>query len=295
LTQVLLQDASTSQANKTIVLITDHLMAASDFQTYLAMDAGKKITLKIIILCDAGAAGETAAATACDWTEAETRHPDLTVTILEIGGRVAVQTVARALLTTCSEGLAPLPVSLEFPLPFFGNLRSLQLETHHEIRPLNLSLSHCIVCACHSAPLALRGAPTDASSAATPLSLQRAFRCPVSGSILSPAQCVQDGRAVCVGSTAAGVLHSATPITVTGAGAGSNKSAGGSDGRNAVLRVLSKCNVGSTTNSALMIGPYITLKPSSNAANAAVKVAIDGEMVAVTQEQLLTCVAASLR
>ncbi len=264
------------------------------------MDAGKKINLQIIVLCDAGAAGETAAA-ACDWEEAEARYPDLTVTILEIGGKVAVQTVARALLTACydkKEKTVP-RVCLEFPVPFLGTLRSLQLEAHCEIRPLNLSISHAIVCSCHSAPLALHGAPTDASSASTPLSLQRGFRCPVTGTSLSPAQCVQDGRAICVGNTVSGVLHSSTPITLAGSSSGSFSS----DSRTAtsgggVLRVLSKINMAST-NSALIIGPSITLKPPVLNINtdsaSAVKVAVNGEMVEVTQEQLLTLVANGLR
>jgi hypothetical protein len=270
-------------------------MPASDFQTYLSTETGRKISLKIIVLCDAGAAGETAAA-ACDWEEAEATHPGLTVQIVEVGGKLAVQTVARALLATCAssfEGsLAPMPVSLEFPLPFLGNYRSLQLEVHREIRPLNLSLSHCIVCACHSAPLALHGALSDAynSSAATPLSLT--FRCPVSGNVLPPTQCVQDGRAICVGNTAAGVLHSSTPISIAGSTSFLHSEINGSGG---VLRVLSKINMAST-NSSLIIGPSITLKPNSNVSStAAVKVAIDGEIVSVNQRQLLTLVANGLR
>lgn len=276
-------------------------MPASDFQTYLSTEAGKKISLKIIVLCDAGAAGETAAA-ACDWKEAEATHPDLSVIILEIGGKLAVQTVARALLTTCastSEGsLAPMPVSLEFPLPFLGNFRSLHLETHCEIRPLNLSLSHCIVCACHSAPLALCGALTDASSAAAPLSLQRAFRCPVSGNVLRPTQCVQDGRAICVGNTAAGVLHSSTPVTLfagSWSSLTSDISKPGGGGGGGVLRVLSKINM-SSTYSSLIIGPSITLKPNLKISSAVnVKVAVQGEMVAVSQRQLLAIVTSGLR
>jgi len=271
-------------------------MPASDFQTYLSTEAGKKISLKIIVLCDAGAAVETAAA-ACDWKEAEATHPDITVTILEIGGKVAVQTVARALLTACassSEKHLAMPVSLEFNLPILGNFRSLQLETHCDIRPLNLSLSHCIVCACHSAPLALRGAPTDPSSAATPLSLQRSFRCPVSGNVLPLTQCVQDGRAICVGNIAAGVLHSSTPITIAGSNSSLNSEInGGGGGSGGILRVLSKINMASK-NSSLIIGPSIILKPNVSSA-ASVKVAIDGEMVVVTQDQLLTLVTNSLR
>jgi hypothetical protein len=276
-------------------------MRASDFDTYFSIEANKRSTLKIIILCDADAAGETSSAAACDWEEAEARHPGLTVTIVPVAGKVAVQYVARSLLSACSEleETASLPVNLEFPLPFLGNLRTLQLEAHCEIRPLNLSVSHCIVCACHSAPLALHSAPTDATSATIPLSLQRAFRCPITGNVLSPVQCVQDGKAICAGNTVAGVLYSSTPLSLTGPATNTNTSGGGGGGH-FCLRVLNRISTDSSPSAGLILGPSITLKPSTTNAsqhdNASVKVALGGEkMVTVTQKELLTLVIADLK
>ena len=330
LSQVILQDKITKGSNTTIVLITDHLMSAADFHTYLTMEAGKKVHLQIMFLCEAGSAAETAAA-AYDWKEAEAAHPDLTVTIIEIGGRVAVQTVARALLATCTDnGLASIPVALQFSHPFLGNLRTLYLEAHSEIRPLDLSLSHCIVCACHSSPLALCSPPTSNSgggggATTLPIDRQRTwFQCPITGARLAPSECIHDGKTLCVGNTTSGVLTYTTPVSLTGPsfavssvsggvnnthvvvnGASGSTTGGGNLNLNisgALLRVKSKVNIAST-NSALIIGPSITLKPISNVSTdaagstraAGIKVPVNGEMVAVSQEQLLNLVTADLR
>lgn len=208
------------------------------------MAAYKDVALQIIILCEAGASGDMATSSR-DWESAETTHPGLKVTIVEVAGRVAQQTVARALFQCCVD-MPPLNVTLEFSAPLIGDVRSINLEAHCDTHPLCLDTSHCTLCGCHGAPVALRGADGG------PLPLpQNKLQCPVTGTPLDPRQCLQDGKTICLGNNpSAGVLSLKAPLSIAPSGVGTE---------GAVLRVLSRVNL-TSFNAALIQGPPLTLR-----------------------------------
>ena len=287
------------------------------------MAAGKGLGLHILALCEAGASADIAASHH-DWEEAEATHPGLKVTIVEVAGRVAQQTVARALFQ-CVMDTPPRSISLDFNTPLIGNVRSILLEGYCDTRHLTLEMSHCTLCACHGAPVALKGADGRAINIGAPLTGQNKFRCPITGTTLDPRHCIQDGKTICLGNnSAAGLLHLKESLSIANA-ATSAVDGNGMATAPVVLRVLSKIKMGSF-NAALLYGPPITLRaPNKNnlaitntngnqsctSAGAAagvstreninssfppaVKVAVDGELVSVYSEQLLGLVAKNLK
>ena len=316
LTNFLVQDAASSPSppsEKIIILITDHLYQPEDLYFAIQTASDKGVSLKIIHLCAAGT-GADLATTATDWNERENSLPPgrLSVSIVEIAGKLAVQSLARTLISSCKESLPPLQFFLEFNVPLIGDVRYLQLEASSETQPLDLSISHCSVCACHSAPLALtpagsRGERSSSTTATTtrtafpfPLHQQHnttttnnnsnnAMRCPVTGTTVDGPRCIiHDGRTVCIGNSPACVLHFSAPLTIAAATTGGLP----------VVRVLKRVPI-NKMNAALLYGPPIILKmPSSSSSSslAAVnKVVLDGQMVDVHMHQILSLVSQSLR